>query len=171
MKIQKNAWVVVDYILSLENGTVIEKTSKNDPLTFIYGIGRMMPGLEKGLEGMEVGQKETFTVEPEDAYGNPNPALLNEISRADFPEGIELKKGTYLRAQGPQGPINFLVKEIKDNSVVCDFNHPLAGKRLRFEVDVVEVRKATEEDHAALAAADCGTSGDCSHGSSCSGCD
>jgi len=158
MKIEKDALVVVTYSLSLENGELVEKTKDEDPLIFIFGVGQMMPGLEKGVAGMEAGQSSKFTIEPEDAFGVPNEQLLQEVPRQDFPEGVEIKEGAHIKGQGPHGPIMFKINETKEDVGLCDFNHPLAGKRLVFDVMIREVREATEADRTMLA----GCSDDCS---------
>jgi FKBP-type peptidyl-prolyl cis-trans isomerase SlyD len=150
MKIEKNALVAVNYTLTLDNGEVVEKTRDEDPLVFIFGEGRMMPGLEKGIEGMEAGQSRKFDVAPKDAYGDPSEALLHEIPREDFPKGVEVRQGAFIQAQSPRGPLLFRVQEVKDESVVCDFNHPLAGKRLHFDVAIDEVRESTAQDRSDL---------------------
>ncbi len=151
MKIQKDKLVAVTYTLSLESGEVIENTKDEDPLVFIFGVGQMMPGLEKGIEGMEAGQSSKFTVEPEDAFGVPTEQLVQEIPRRDFPKDAKIEAGTHIEARGQHGPIAFTVKEIKGDMVVCDFNHALAGRRLVFDLTIREVREPTEEDRAALA--------------------
>lgn len=171
MKIDKHAFVSASYILSLENGQKIEETAKDDPLRFVFGIGRMMPGLEKGLLGLEVGSKARIKVEPEEAYGEVNDQLVREFPRSIFSDESEFKVGDRVRATGPQGEMIFVIKQIADDKVVCDFNHPLAGKRLIFDVEVQEVRPSTQADIEAMNQCGCDSSdcdsSDCS-ASSCS---
>jgi FKBP-type peptidyl-prolyl cis-trans isomerase SlyD len=127
------------------------------------------------MMGMTVGDSSKISVEPEDAYGKVNPEMLQDVPREQFPADIELKSGMTFQAQGPQGPVMINIKEIKDeNTVVIDLNHPLAGEKLHFDINVVEVRDPTTEELAGLSSgcscgcsdaeqAECGTKG-----SSCS---
>ena len=158
VKIDKGAFVAVSYSLKLENGQMVEQTVEKDPLCFVFGIGRMMPGLEKGLQGMEAGNRATVTVEPEDAYGNARDDLVREFPREIFPDKVGIKLGDRMQAMSPQGPMAFEVKRLTDDKVLCDFNHPLAGKRLVFDLEVKEVRPSTPEDIAAMDSCECDTS-------------
>jgi FKBP-type peptidyl-prolyl cis-trans isomerase 2 len=169
VKIDKGAYVAVSYSLSLENGEKIEQTAKGDPLGFVFGIGRMMPGLEKGLLGMEVGNQATVTVEPEDAYGVPRDELIREFPRKMFPEEVQIHEGDRLQAMSEHGPMAFEVKRVTDEKVLCDFNHPLAGERLVFDLQVQEVRPSTQEDIEAMDR--CGSSScSCDDDDDCSSC-
>ena len=159
MKIDKGAYVAVSYSLCLESGEKVEETAEGDPLCFVYGIGRMMPGLEKGLLGLEEGNTARFTVEPEDAYGVPRDELVREFPRKVFPDDVQLNEGDRLQAMSQQGPMVFEVKRVTDDKVLCDFNHPLAGERLVFDLEVREVRPSTPEDIEAMDR--------CGHGASC----
>jgi FKBP-type peptidyl-prolyl cis-trans isomerase SlyD len=146
VKIDKGAYVSLSYSLCLESGEKVEQTADGDPLCFVFGIGRMMPGLEKGLLGLEAGNRATVTVEPEDAYGVPRDDLIKEFSRSVFPEDLQFNEGDRLRAMSQQGPLVFEVKRVTEEKVLCDFNHPLAGERLVFDLEVQEVRPSTSED-------------------------
>lgn len=150
MKIQDRAYVTIAYTLTLDSDEVVDRSPSGEPLGFIFGVGRMIPGLEKALRGMEKGQNSKITVEPEEGYGLPNSDLIREIPRANFPEGLDIQPGMGFEAKGPQGPMTFRVDSVTDKVVVADFNHPLAGRRLHFDVTVDEVREATPEELAAL---------------------
>lgn len=158
MKVADRNYVAIDYKLTLDSGEVVDHSSPGEPLGFIFGAGQVIPGLEKGLEGMEAGQSDTITVEPEEAYGVPNTALEREIPRENFPADLDLKPGMGFEARGPHGPVTFRVKSVKDDAVVADFNHPLAGERLTFEVTVAEVREPHAEELAQLQSEDDGCS-------------
>jgi FKBP-type peptidyl-prolyl cis-trans isomerase SlpA len=101
------------------------------------GQGQLIPGFERGLIDMEVGETKTIEIEPQDAYGNPNEEMYQEVEKTVLPEDIF--EGMMLQANGPQGVFNVLVKEIKETTAVLDANHPLAGKKLFFDLEVVEV--------------------------------
>ncbi len=167
MKIKDNAFVSMDYVLTLDSGEVADKSEEGIPLCFIFNSNQIIGGLEKQLSDMETGQTAKITVEADEAYGTVNPELINEIPRENFPEEIEIKPGMIYQADSPSGPFSLQVKEIKDDAVLVDLNHPLAGQRLHFEVKILEVREATDADREALAAScGCGCSED---ESSCGG--
>lgn len=146
MHIQNDAFVTIEYTLTLENGEVIDQSSPGQPLPFIFGSGQIVPGLEKGLLDKEAGFKGQIKVTPEEGYGPQQPELIREIPKENFPEDAELRPGMMLQASTPQGVVNFQIKEIGDEIIKADFNHPLAGKTLLFDIKVEEVRQATEED-------------------------
>ncbi|GAB6062158.1 FKBP-type peptidyl-prolyl cis-trans isomerase [Deferrisoma palaeochoriense] len=167
MKAEENLYVAIDYTLTLDSGEVVDKSEPGEPLGFIFGKNQIIPGLERELRGMEEGQTKKVTVEPEDAYGLPSQDLLREIPRENFPADMEIEPGMGFEARGPHGPVVFRVNEVRDDVVVADFNHPLAGERLHFEVTVAEVRKPRPEEMAAMfQASDCDTPdcGGCSGG-------
>ncbi len=163
MKIQDDAYVAIDYILTLDDGKVVDSSETGEPLPFIMGAGMIVKGLEDALRGKEVGYSERITVESEDGYGEVQPDLLQEMPRDRFPDDMEMNTGMIFEAETPHGPVNFQVSEVKDDVIIADFNHPMAGRRLHFDIKVAEVREATDDDKNALG---CGS--DCSHG--CSGC-
>ncbi len=173
MNIADKLYVAFDYRLTLDSGEEIDSSSEGQPLGFITGTGQIIPGLEKAMMGMTVGDSLQLSVDPDDAYGQVNPELFQDVPRSQFPGDIELQPGMTFQGQGPQGPIPVNIKEIKDeNTVVIDLNHPLAGKKLHFDVNIVEVRETTAEEMSGLSSgcncscsaeeqADCGTKGDC----------
>ena len=133
--------VSLQYKLSGEDGKTIESNQGKEPLTFVQGQHKLIPGLEKELAGMKVGQEKHITVKPEEAYGPVNPNAVQEFPKDKVPpEG--LKVGAILTARGPQGPIQGRVTEVKDQTVVLDFNHPMAGKTLVFDIKVLDIQPA-----------------------------
>jgi FKBP-type peptidyl-prolyl cis-trans isomerase SlyD len=140
MKIEDRTYVAIDYSLSLDSGEVVDKSEDGDPLGFIFGTGRVVPGLEKGLLGMEPGQSARITVEVAEGYGERKDEMFQRISRSEFPKDTELQEGMAFQAMGPHGPVRFQITEVKGDTVVADFNHPLAGERLHFDITVAEVR-------------------------------
>ncbi len=163
LKIQDKSFVAIEYTLSLESGDEVDQSEPGKPLGFVFNTGQMISGLEKQIEGKEAGFETKFVVEPEDGYGVAQPDLLRKTERKNFPDDIELKPGMVFQAENPQGNVPFTIKSIEDDTVVIDFNHPLCGEKLHFDLKVVEVRQATEEEiHAATS--QCEQSGSCGGG-------
>ena len=163
MKVADKSMVSIEYSLTLDNGEEVDKSEPGKPLEFIFNTGQIIPGLEKEVEGMAAGESTKFVVEPEDGYGQPKEELYRKIPKSEFPDDV--KAGMAFQASGPHGAIPFMIKEVDDNEVTIDLNHPLCGERLHFDVKVVGVRDATNEElEAAAQAAACGHS-------SCAGCD
>ena len=150
MKIQDNAYVSIEYTLSLDSDEVIDSSDPSKPFGFIFGASQVIVGLQKGLEGMEQGQSVKFTVEPEEGYGQPNEELFREIPREQFPGDMDIEPNMVFEASGPHGPVRLRVESVNEEVVVADMNHPLAGERLHFDVKVVEVREARAEELEAL---------------------
>jgi len=135
--------VALEYTLTDESGNVIESSKGKSPMVYVHGQGQIVPGLEKALTGMRVGDQKTVVVKPEEGYGPVNPQAFQEVPKENLPaEG--LKPGMTLMAQGKDGmPIRIRVHEIKDKTIVVDLNHPLAGKTLTFNVKVSEIKTAS----------------------------
>ena len=152
MKIEKDTIASVHYTGTLpESGETFDSSEGREPLTFLVGHGQMIPGFEAELMGSKVGDKKTFTLSPDKAYGPRDDAAILQIPRAQFAqlEGqTKLEVGFQLVAQMPTGPAPFIVKELSEEMVTADFNHALAGKDLTFSVEVVEIRKASEDEAA-----------------------
>ena len=147
VKIEKNKVVSMHYTGTLEDGNVFDSSEGREPLEFISGVGMIIPGLEEGLEGLTKGDKKKIeNIAPDKAYGQIQEEARQEVPKDKMPQDMELEVGMQLAAQGPQGPIPVVVVEIKEESVVVDFNHPLAGKTLTFDVEIVDVRDATPEE-------------------------
>jgi len=129
--------VKVHYTGKLETNEVFDTSTNREPLEFTVGEGQMIPGFENGILGMNTGEKKTINIKPSQAYGEVREDLVNEVPMDRMPEGVT--PGQTLQAQTPNGPVNVMVAEVKEDSVVIDANHPLAGKNLIFELEVVEV--------------------------------
>jgi FKBP-type peptidyl-prolyl cis-trans isomerase 2 len=138
-KVQSTSTVTVHYTGRLEDGSIFDSSLNEgrEPLTATLGQGSLIPGFENGLIDMEIGEKKTVEIESENAYGSVVPELVHEVSKDRVPEGIE--EGAMLQTITPQGPMNFKVLEVKDDVVVLDGNHPLAGKKLIFDLELVSV--------------------------------
>lgn len=146
MKVEDNSYVAIDYILSLDSGEVVDRSDPGAPFCFVIGFGQVIPGLERGLQGMEQGQSATITVAAADGYGERKDDLYRGIPRGHFPRDIALEAGMVFQMTGPQGIARFRVDSVSDEAIVADFNHPLAGERLHFQVTLKEVREARPED-------------------------
>lgn len=146
MGISQNKIVKINYKGTLSDGTVFDTSEGKEPLEFIFGIGMIIPGLEKGIEGLKEGDKKTVEIKAEEAYGPVMEEAVQEVPKEQLPADIKLEVGMQLAAQGPQGAIPVKIVEILEKTIKVDFNHPLAGKDLKFDVEVVEVKEATEED-------------------------
>ena len=139
--------VTVSYVLFDEKGEEVDHATSGEPLEYVHGYAQIVPGLEKNLTGLHAGDKGSFTLDPEDAFGERDDEGLLEVEKADFPDSDKVKAGDEFMAHGPDGdPIAMRVLEVHDDAFVVDTNHPLAGQKVRFEVEVATVRAATEEE-------------------------
>jgi len=145
MAIQDNQVVSIEYEVR-DGDKVVDSNMGGAPLVFMYGKGQIIPGLENGIKDMNIGDKADVLVKPADAYGEYNPEATQEVPKEQF-AGIDLTEGMTLYGQGEDGgTVQVTVKEIKDDSVIIDFNHPLAGKELMFTVAINNVRDASPEE-------------------------
>lgn len=145
MAIQENQVVSIEYEVR-DGDKVVDSNMGGAPLVFMFGKGQIIPGLENGIKDMAIGDKADVLVKPEDAYGEYNPDATQEVPKDQF-AGIDLTEGMTLYGQGEDGgTVQVVVKEIKDDSVIIDFNHPLAGKELMFTVAINNVRDASAEE-------------------------
>ena len=138
-KIKTGDTVKVNYTGRLEDGSVFDTSlvEGREPLQVTLGQGQLIKGFENGLIDMTEGENKTVTIEVEDAYGPYQDYMVEEVEKERLPGEVEV--GTPLQAQTQMGPINFVVKEIKENTVILDGNHPLAGQKLIFDLEVVEI--------------------------------
>ncbi|MDD3276689.1 MAG: peptidylprolyl isomerase [Kiritimatiellales bacterium] len=131
--------VRIHYTGTLNDGTQFDSSAGRDPLEFETGAGLVIPGFDSAVRDMEVGGKKTVTIPSAEAYGEARKEMIGDIPKDRFPPEMELSVGMPLQMQGPQGPLGAIVKEIKEDAVTIDANHPLAGKDLTFELELVEV--------------------------------
>lgn len=157
MNISKDCVVSFDYTLKDDNGVVLDTTEGDEPMEYIHGRNELISGLERALEGKEAGiELQDIVVQPEDAYGEYLPQLATEVERSSFPEGIEIEEDMQFEAEGPDGIQIVTVTKVNGDKITVDGNHPLAGKTLRFDVKILSVREATEEEIARGLARHCG---------------
>jgi FKBP-type peptidyl-prolyl cis-trans isomerase SlyD len=153
--IQANARVVLEYTLKNEKGEVLDSSDADDgePIDYVHGYGMLVPGLEAALAGLEIGATKDVTVSPEEGFGERDEELVMEVDRGDFPDPKNVAIGDEVVAESPDGDeVPMRVLEVKDETVVVDANHPLAGVTLRYSVKVKEIAQATEEEIAEAAA-------------------
>jgi peptidylprolyl isomerase len=135
-----NDTVKVHYTGRLTDGTVFDSSLGREPLELTIGQKMVIPGFEEGIIGMTMGETKTVSIAPQDAYGPYLEDLVGSIGRAQIPPNIELQAGTVLQMQAPDGGVTIVVvKALNDESVTLDANHPLAGKDLTFEINLLEI--------------------------------
>jgi len=143
--ISEGKQVSLEYTLTLDDKSQVDSNVGKDPLVYTHGAHEIIPGLEKQLAGLKVGESKRIEVSPEEGYGVVHPERKQEIEKNKIPEEAR-KVGAKLTGQGPGGqPIFAQVTEVKDNTVVLDLNHPLAGKKLVFDIKVLKVEDAPEK--------------------------
>ncbi len=135
--IKKGSKVRVHYTGKFENDKIFDSSVENEPLEVVIGQSNLIKGFEEGLMGMEEGEKKTINIEPKDAYGEHIEGRVQEVEKTKLPD--EVKVGMVMEAQSESGSVILSIKEIKEDVVVLDTNHPLSGKKLIFDLDVVEV--------------------------------
>lgn len=140
-QVKKDDTVKVHYTGKLEDGQVFDSSvERGEPIKFTMGQGEWIPGFEKGLIDMKVKEKKTVHIPKEDAYGTTREELVHEVPKSQLPEDIKPEVGMGLVSKTQNGEdINLVVKDVKEDTIVGDGNHPLAGKDLTFELEVVEI--------------------------------
>ena len=171
MQIANNSVVSIQYILKNSEGNIIDQSADGQPLTYLHGHRNIIPGLESCLMDKSVGDALDVSIEPENAYGTVNPALIQEVPKEHF-QGVEtLEVGMRFQASTEQGPVPVVVTQVAEDLVTVDGNHPLAGQTLNFSVKVEEIREATKEEiahgHIQQSSGCCGGGGGSSEGGSC----
>ena len=146
MNITKDKAVFIHYTLKNDNGDLIDTSSGKDPLGYIQGIGNIIAGLEKALEGKAVGDVVNAVIPPEEGYGARRDELIQVAPLSKFEDPENVKAGVNFHVQGPNGVSIAKVVKVENDDVTIDLNHPLADQTLHFEVEVVEIREATKEE-------------------------
>jgi FKBP-type peptidyl-prolyl cis-trans isomerase SlpA len=140
MTAKTNDKVKVHYKGTLSNGEIFDSSEGRDPLEFTLGSGQVIPGFDKGIQGMKINESKTINIPFAEAYGDVREDLIQEVAKKDLPPEIKPEVGLKLASQTPDGQqIPLVVTEVKENSIVVDANHPLAGKDLTLEITLVEV--------------------------------
>lgn len=166
--IAQNKIVSIEYeVFNQADNALLDSNKGGSPLEFLVGSGQVINGLENALIGANIGDNVKATISPEDAYGAYQSDFIQEVPKEQF-EGIELKTGMTLFGQGEDGQtVQVSVKDFNNEYVIIDYNHPLAGKTLHFDVKVLDVRDATEAEilHSHGGGCGCGSG----HGGGCCG--
>ncbi len=148
LKVADDLVVSMHYTLTLDDGEVVDSSVKGDPLQFLQGFGQIIPGLEKELYGMAIGDNKKVVVAAVDGYGEIDPDAFQVVPRSIFPEELDLEEGMGLRMrdQASGQLIETYVAEIRADEVLLDFNHPLAGEVLTFDIEITGLRAASDEE-------------------------
>ena len=146
IKVEDNLVVTLDYTLMVED-EVMESTADGEPIQFIQGMGQIIPGLENALYGLQIGDKKTILIQPDDAYGEYDPESTEIVKKEEFSEEVPLDVGTFLDLSDDDGEVlSAQIIEEDEDTITLDFNHPLAGKALTFDITVTDLRPATAEE-------------------------
>jgi FKBP-type peptidyl-prolyl cis-trans isomerase SlyD len=146
IQVAKDTVVSLGYTLRVD-GVVIDSSEKSEPIQFIQGQGHIIPGLEKQLYGMQIGEQKQVSVTASDGYGEVDKSAFADVPRDEFPSDIPLKTGIGLQLRDQDGNVmEGYISDVGEKSVRLDFNHPLAGKDLDFSIEVVGLRNATAEE-------------------------
>lgn len=147
MKIANDCVVAIHYTLTDENGQQLDSSAGGEPLTYLHGHGGIIPGLENELTDKEKGDSLNVVVQPADGYGDFNPDMLQQVPREAFQGVDSIEEGMQFQAQGEGGQMQMVVvREVTDETVLVDGNHPLAGQVLNFDVSIESVREASAEE-------------------------
>ena len=147
MTIAQHKVVTIHYKVSdSDSDEVIDSSENGEPMTYLHGARNIIPGLEKALEGKSEGDEVEVTIPPAEAYGERSEDRIQQVPREAFQGMDKVEPGMAVTAQTEQGQINLVVTEVEDETVTVDANHPLAGKSLKFNVTIQEVRDASEEE-------------------------
>jgi FKBP-type peptidyl-prolyl cis-trans isomerase SlyD len=146
MKIAENRVVTIDYTLTDEKGEVLDTSDGGTPLSYLQGAGNIIPGLEQALDGKDAGDKISVDVAPADGYGDYDPGLVFQIEKGKLPQEEPLQEGMQFQADTPDGPRILTLTGLSESEATLDANHPLAGQNLHFDVEVREVREASDEE-------------------------
>jgi FKBP-type peptidyl-prolyl cis-trans isomerase SlyD len=142
--ISKDVVAGFSYVLKNAEGEILDQSEK--PLEYLHGHKNIIPGLEKELEGLSIGDSKEVKVLPEHGYGIIHDDLIVAFPKGNFPPDLSLKVGMELETDTEEGPMVFIVREIRENDVLMDGNHPLAGETLHFAVTIKVIREATKEE-------------------------
>ncbi|WP_339659379.1 peptidylprolyl isomerase [uncultured Polaribacter sp.] len=140
IQVKENNTVKVNYTGKLSDGQIFDTSEGKEPIEFTLGQGQIIPGFEKGLMDMKLKEKKTITIAKEEAYGEINTDLIQEVNKSELPKDMAPEVGMGLVSKTPDGQeMNLMVIEVKEESIIIDGNHPLAGKDLIFDAEVVEI--------------------------------
>ena len=132
--------VRIHYTGTLDDGTQFDSSAGREPLEFVLGQGQVITGFDKAIEGMEAGDRKSVRIEADDAYGQHRSELVQEVPRSALPDEITPKEGMALQSKNPEGRVtDLVVTTVTDESITVDANHPLAGKALSFDIELIDI--------------------------------
>lgn len=146
MQVADKKVVLIHYTLTDLNDEVMDSSEGQEPLAYLHGMGNIVPGLEKELVGKQAGDKVNVEVTPEEGYGEINAELIQEVERGAFDGVDQIDVGMRFMAQTAWGEQPVVVTAVSEETVTVDGNHPLAGQTLKFDVEIVEIRDASDEE-------------------------
>ena len=147
MAIEQNKVVTMNFTLKDDEGNVLDSTEKGGPFSYISGTNMVLSKLEEALSGMLIGSKKNLKLEAKDGYGDYNDDAIQVVGKENFPEDIVLEVGMEYMANSPDGvKMPFTISNVDGEEITIDFNHPLAGKNLNFDIELLNVRDATAEE-------------------------
>lgn len=147
MPLKSNQVVSIGYTLTDEDGNVIDSATHVNPFSFLSGKNQILPALEEKLGEMIIGSKKIVVLSPENGYGVYDEKALQIVDKSEFPEETQLEEGMDFVADAPDGgQMPFIIKKIDGENITLDFNHPLAGKTLTFDVELINLRQATSDE-------------------------
>lgn len=173
-KVESGNFVQVHYTGTFDDNTVFDSSDGKDPLEVLAGTGMLIKGFDEALIGMVDGEKKEITIEAKDAYGEPNDMLIQNVPRAELSDDMTPEVGMVLGVKAPNGQVfPATIKEVTEEEIVLDANHPLAGKTLHFKLELVSHREPTEDDMAKFNhsheghSCGCGDDGECCGSGAC----
>lgn len=147
MAIGQNKVITMNYTLKDNDGNIIQTTENKEPFSFLTGNRQILPKLETEIDGMIIGSKKNVKIPANEAYGEYSEQAIQQVNKNNFPGNVDLKVGMEFVANSPEGnQMPFIITDIKDEEVTIDFNHPLAGVDLEFDIELIDVRDATVEE-------------------------
>ncbi len=147
MALAQSKVYTVLYTLKDSEGEIVDEATRENPFLFMSNADQVLPLFEKEVSGMLIGGKKNFTIDAKEGYGEYKEEAIQVVSRNEFPQDVELEEGMQMVANTPDGhQLPFVITDLNDDEVTIDFNHPLAGETLNFEVELIDVRDATQEE-------------------------
>ncbi len=140
--------VSIDYVLTLDDGSEVDRSNDDNPLPYLHGSRAIVSGLERALTGMRVGDRKRVMVQPEDGYGTYDPQRRQIVPRSAFPNGVDISEGSSVTVHDDDlgESSQAIIDRVLVDKVVLDLNHPLAGEKLFFAIKVADIRKATKDE-------------------------
>jgi FKBP-type peptidyl-prolyl cis-trans isomerase SlyD len=147
MAIAPNKVITMNFTLKDDDGNILDTTDSGGPFSYLSGNNMVLPKLEEAVSGMIIGTKKHLKLDAKDGYGEYNDDAVQAVGKENFPEDFVLEAGREYMASNPDGvQMPFIITSVEDETITIDFNHPLAGKNLNFDIELLDVRDATAEE-------------------------